>query len=114
MMKYQALDSTCSATVVPIQGSAGLAQVNVVPGGCINYLIVVTNQGASNVTNLTINDTASAYSSIASTQPLTPCSFSGSGSFTSTRTSTSMTCGGTNTVPPGGTAMMNFSVKVDN
>ena len=114
MIKYQVLDSTCSATAVPIQGSAGLAQVNVVPGGCINYLIIVTNQGASNVTNLTINDIASAYTSIASIQPATPCSFSGSGSFTSTKTSTSMTCGGTNTLPPGGTAMMNFSVKVDN
>jgi len=114
LLKYQALDVNCTGAVVPVQGAVGLVQLTVAPGACVNYTVVATNQGASNVTNLLLSDSAPAHTTIATIQPVTPCSFTGTGTFTSVLTSTAASCSGANTLPPGGIATMNLSVKVNN
>jgi uncharacterized repeat protein (TIGR01451 family) len=91
------------------------------PGECLVYRVVATNEGASPVTNLSINDAVPAYTSLTGAfQPATQCTSSGvTPAFTNanfgTPSSSLVNCGtATNTVNPGGTATMTFTVKINN
>ncbi len=118
LIKLQAKDDKCEGTVVPTSSAA----LTVKPGQCIVYRIVATNEGASPVTNMSINDAVPAYTSLTAapggTQPSAQCvSTNVTPAFAQanyTSTATSVSCGSaTNTVAPGGKATLTFSVKVN-
>lgn len=118
LVKTQALDPTCAGTVVPSASDLLVAK----PGECIVYRVVATNEGVAPVTNMSIRDAVPAYTSLTgATQPTTRCTSSSgvdplltNANYT-TPSATTMACGSTsNTVAPGGTATLMFSVKVNN
>jgi uncharacterized repeat protein (TIGR01451 family) len=117
LVKTQALDTNCDGIEVPVLSAPLTAK----PGECLVYRVVATNEGASPVTNLTINDVVPAYTSLTGTvQPAAPCTSTGvTPAFTiadfTTPSASSVKCGTTtNTVNPSGTATMTFSVRVNN
>ncbi|SFO52329.1 conserved repeat domain-containing protein [Variovorax sp. PDC80] len=118
LIKLQAKDENCDGTEAPTS-SAALA---VKPGQCIVYRIVATNEGASPVTNMSINDAVPAYTSLTAApdgaQPSEQCASAGvTPAFAQanyTATASSVSCGSAaNTVAPGGKATLTFSVKVN-
>lgn len=118
LIKLQAKDEECKGTIVPSSSAA----LTVKPGQCIVYRIVATNEGASPVTNMSINDAVPAYTSLTAApdgvQPQDQCASAGvTPAFAQANyaaTPTSVSCGSaTNTVAPGGKATLTFSVKVN-
>ena len=120
LVKTQALDSSCTGTVVPSSSASLVAK----PGECLVYRVVATNEGTAPVTNMSINDAVPAFTSLTgATQPTTRCVSTGvTPTFTTaanyTSTATTVACGiapgsTTNSVAPGGTATLTFSVKVN-
>lgn len=118
LVKTQALDVNCDGTEVPSSSAPLVAK----PGECLVYRVVATNEGSAPVTNMSINDAVPAYTTFTgATQPpvLTRCTSTGvtpafvAANYTST--ATTVACGSAaNTVAPGGTATLLFSVKVNN
>jgi uncharacterized repeat protein (TIGR01451 family) len=116
LVKTQALDPSCTGTVVPSSSAPLVAK----PGECLVYRVVATNEGAAPVTNMSINDAVPAYTSLTgATQPTNRCVSTGvTPTFTTaanyTSTATTVACGSTtNTVTPGGTATLTFAVKIN-
>jgi uncharacterized repeat protein (TIGR01451 family) len=60
--KEQALDAACDG----VADGAGFsnANINALPGACIMYRIVATNEGVSPVTNVVINDTTPSFTTL--------------------------------------------------
>ncbi|MDT4856011.1 hypothetical protein FQZ97_903860 [compost metagenome] len=116
LVKTQALDTNCDGTEVPSSSAPLVAK----PGECIVYRVVATNEGAAPVTNMSINDAVPAYTSFTgATQPpaATQCTSTGvtGTALAYSSTATTVACGSaSNTVAPGGTATLLFSVKVNN
>ena len=112
--KAQVGQTTCSATATGFSGAA-LSQK---PGDCIVYEVIATNEGASNVSNIAINDAIPPSTNYAgAVQPTTQCTSSGvspAPAFAPTGSPvTSVTCGGTaNAIVPGGTITMRFAVQI--
>jgi len=117
LVKTQALDVNCDGTEVPSSAAALTAK----PGECLVYRVVATNEGSAPVSNLVISDTVPAYTRLAGATPppaASRCFSSGVspafGAANYSASSTTANCGTlSNTVSPGGTATMTFSVKVD-
>ena len=59
--KTQAMDANCDGT---IEGSYVTTSLSAKPGECISYQITATNQGSTNVTGLTIDDTVPTYTTM--------------------------------------------------
>jgi len=116
LVKTQALDTNCDGTEVPSSSAPLVAK----PGECIVYRVVATNEGVAPVTNMSINDAVPAYTSFTgATQPpaANQCTSTGvtGTALAYSSTATTVACGSaSNTVVPGGTATLLFSVKVNN
>ena len=117
LVKTQALDSNCDGTETPTSSAATTAK----PGECLVYRVVATNEGTSPVTNITINDVVPAYTSLTgATPPAERCVSTGVTPALTTAanygaSATTVSCGSaSNSVAPGGTATLTFSVKVNN
>lgn len=118
LVKTQALDTNCDGAEVP----SSSAPLTAKPGECLVYRVVATNEGVAPVTNMSINDAVPAYTTFTgATQPVAAnrCVSAGvtpafaAANYTST--ATTVACGSAaNTVAPGGTATLMFSVKVNN
>lgn len=111
----------CSAAaadgVVAANGFTG-AQIQAKPGDCVLYKVTATNNGTSAVTNLTLSNTLPSYTKLATAQPSSTCSSTGVTPAFNTGTtwaagSTSVSCGGVNTMQPGATASMTFQVQLN-
>jgi len=117
LLKTQALDANCDGTEEP----ASSAQLGAQPGQCIVYKVVATNEGAAPVANVTINDAVPVYTLYGTAQPATQCSSTGmapalsnANYVTSGLPVAAVSCGSaSNTLSPGGTVTLRFSVQVD-
>ncbi len=116
LVKTQALDVNCDGTEVPSSSAPLVAK----PSECIVYRVVASNEGVAPVTNMSINDAVPAYTTFAGvTQPpvATRCTSTGvtGTALAYSSTATTVACGSaSNTVAPGGTATLMFSVQVNN
>ena len=114
VIKLQALDTACTGAVIPTSANALTAK----PGDCVVYRITATNEAAAPVTNMSVNDAVPAYTSLTgATQPATQCSSTTTPALTNanyTATTSTVSCGMATTVQPGGTATLNFNVKINN
>ncbi|GER12060.1 beta strand repeat-containing protein [Variovorax boronicumulans] len=116
LVKTQALDVNCDGAEVPSSSAPLVAK----PGECIVYRVVATNEGVAPVTNMSINDAVPAYTSFTgATQPPAPTQCTSTGvsgtALAYSSTATTVACGSaSNTVAPGGSATLLFSVKVNN
>ncbi|MDB5743497.1 MAG: conserved repeat domain protein [Polaromonas sp.] len=117
LVKTQGLNAACNTTV-PALSAAPIGAAK--PGDCIVYRVVATNEGAAPVSNLAINDAIPAYTSLSATQPAVRCESTGiTTAFTTAAnyasTAVAVSCGSAaNSVIPGGSATMTFSVKINN
>ncbi|MDB5869039.1 MAG: conserved repeat domain protein [Polaromonas sp.] len=115
LVKTQGLNAVCDATVPTLSAAPILAAK---PGECIVYRVVATNEGAAPVGNLAINDAVPAYTSLTgATQPAVQCTSTGISGTAVTYASTAIavSCGSAaNSVIPGGSATLTFSVKINN
>jgi uncharacterized repeat protein (TIGR01451 family) len=115
VVKGQALDANCDGV-----GDTAFAAtpVSARPGQCIAYEVIATNEGASPVTNITVNDSVPPYTALG-TAPLPPATQCSSTGVTGTavayaQTPSAVSCGSTsNTVAPGGTVTLRFGVRID-
>lgn len=112
--KTQVGQTTCSATATGFSGAA----LSLKPGNCIVYEVIATNEGASNVSNIAINDAIPPSTNYAgAVQPTTQCTSSGVSPAPAFATSgspvSSVSCGGSsNAIVPGGTITMRFAVQI--
>ncbi|MFT4172801.1 MAG: hypothetical protein QM639_09600 [Rhodocyclaceae bacterium] len=119
LTKTQAHHIGCTGPLPTTFSAQGITGAK--PGDCIVYEVVATNQGAANVTNLMIHDSVPAFTSLnGAVQPAagTQCTSSGVtpalAATDYTQAATSVSCGSaSNTVQPGGSATLRFSVKID-
>jgi len=121
VVKTQAEDKDCDGQV-----DAGLSfsadPLKLMPGQCVIYQVVATNEGSASVTNLMISDTPPAYTSLADTQPPSgqKCLSTGvnppldeSAAYYKA-TAAGVSCGSTsNKVDPMGSATLRFSVQIN-
>lgn len=56
LLKEQALDPTCTNTIVGAFVVTDIVNSQAVPGACVRYRITVTNKGTVNVANVVVND----------------------------------------------------------
>lgn len=118
LVKTQALDTSCGTTI-PAASAFSSVVLTAKPGECIVYRVVATNQGVAPVTNMSINDAVPAYTRLMSPQPGSDAERCASIGVSNTApvysaTPTAVACGSaSNTVAPGGTATLTFSVKVN-
>lgn len=105
LTKVQALDADCDGTA---DGAFGTAQLTAKPGACIIYKVTATNEGLGNVTNLKIEDTLPAFTTVTGVtfSPNPTCS-TGTGSYTAP----TFSCSGI-TLAPSASVTMTFSVKL--
>ena len=114
--KTQALDALCDGTA---DTAYSATTIPVVPGQCIAYKVVAHNDGAANVTNVVLSDTAPGYTTYQATPTAGSCAAvgaTGSPVFTSDSTTQGVKCApatGGVTLAPAGTMTMMFNVKVD-
>ncbi|MES3020816.1 MAG: hypothetical protein V4857_04445 [Pseudomonadota bacterium] len=115
--KTQALDALCDGiadagfAATPISGK---------PGQCILYRVIATNQGLAQVNNIFISDSVPTWTAISgASQPATQCQSANVTPALTTAanyatSASSVSCGSTaNTVAPGGTAQLDFAVKIN-
>lgn len=114
--KTQAADLLCNGSA----GAFGTTQLTLKPGECIVYQIVATNEGAAPVSNVSIADAIPVYTTYAgATQPAAQCGSTGltgtAVAYATTGAPVSATsCGSAaNTLAPGGSVTLTFSVKVN-
>lgn len=60
LLKEQALDPTCTNTLVGGYTVLDIVNSQAVPGACVRYRITVTNKGTVNVANVVVNDATPA------------------------------------------------------
>jgi trimeric autotransporter adhesin len=124
--KLQRVTALCAnPTVLPVDTTTDPNTVTgVKPGACIVYKVVVTNTSSANITNVSLNDTIPPFTTYYSTQPAAQCATSGgTGTVTltapaSTASGSAIVCGvtaasPTNTLPPGGTITLSYTVQID-
>lgn len=115
--KTQALDKNCDGDSADVGEQAyTTANINALPGECIMYRIIATNEGVSPVTTITINDTTPAFTSL-SVGPAPAIVTSGAGAVATTGISTDGATGALgatiSTLSGAQTATFTFSVKID-
>jgi len=115
--KNQALDKNCDGDSADAGEQAyTTANINALPGECIMYRIIATNEGVSPVTTITINDSTPAFTSL-SVGPAPAVVTSGAGVVATTGISTNAATGAlgatVSTLSGGQTATFTFSVKID-
>ena len=113
--KTQALNAKCDGTP---DTAFTAAQITARPGQCVIYQVLATNQGTSPVTNMSISDVAPGYTHLAGATQLAPAAACVSAAGTAAgstfvATGDAVKCGPAATVPPGGTLMLTFAVKID-
>lgn len=110
--KTQALDADCNGAA---DVGYAVTNINALPGACIMYRITATNEGVSNVTGVTINDSTPAFTKLIKTPTyLTDPTSSTGGAVTSPAdggTGAISTVFGTMTGAQDET--LEFSVKID-
>ena len=113
LSKLQAVDASCRGIA---DSALAASSINVKPGGCILYEVTATNDGVAAVSNLTINDAAPAYTTLSATQPVVKCAainLSGTAPAYSSAGKT-VSCGSSsNSVNPGGSVTLDYSVIID-
>ena len=113
LSKLQAVDALCRGIA---DSALSASSINVKPGGCILYEVTATNDGIAAVSNLTINDAAPAYTTLSASQPTVKCAavnLSGTPPVYAS-TGKSVSCGGlSNSVNPGGSVTLDYSVIID-
>lgn len=111
--KTQALDADCNGAA---DVGYAVTNINALPGACIMYRITATNEGVSNVTGVTINDSTPAFTKLIKTPTyLTDPTSSTGGAVTSPADGAAgaiSTVFGTMTGSQDET--LEFSVKIDN
>ena len=121
LVKSQAKDVACDGGD---QASLSGAALQAKPGECLLYRVVATNEGVAPVTNLSINDAVPAYTTLVTAPAAVAGSCaqngmsagSGSFAFTISGSGSGVRCASDangNTLSPGGTATMTFTVKID-
>lgn len=115
--KTQALDALCDGTPDTAFSAAAIAAAK--PGQCVIYNVVAENQGTSIITNLSMTDSVPTWTTLTgAVQPATQCVSTGiTPAFTGANygsTASAVTCGSAaNSVNPGGTATLTFSVRIN-
>ena len=105
----------CPAT--PALGVQSAAELKALPGSCIVYEVIATNNGVAPVTNVSLNDAAPARTTLTAGQPANQCT---SSNLTGTPVAysvagTTVACGSTgNALAPGGKVVLRFAVQIDN
>lgn len=114
--KVQAADLGCNGTV----GAFGAAPLALKPGQCVVYRAVATNESAVPVFNTSVSATVPLLTTHAgAAQPAVQCSSAGlTGTAVALATTgapvSGLTCGSaSNTLAPGGTITLSYSVKVN-
>jgi trimeric autotransporter adhesin len=100
----------CSSTFPSLSATTQQAA----PGDCLYYEVVATNNGASPVSNVSINDAAPTYTTLAAT-PAPTCQASGlaTGSVAAATSGSTVSCGSAaNTLSPSGTLTLRFAVQL--
>jgi hypothetical protein len=113
--KTQALDADCNGTA---DAAFAVSNINALPGACIMYSILATNEGVSAVTGITINDATPAFTKLAvgpSPAPavVVPVTSLGATTGISANLATGSLGATVNTLNGGATATFTFSVKID-
>ena len=115
--KTQAIDAACDGTADTAFAATTIAAAK--PGQCIVYRVIATNQGLATVKNLSINDAVPTWTSLTgAVQPTAQCQSAGvtptlvNGDLVSS--ASTISCGSAaNSVQPGGTAQLDFAVKIN-
>lgn len=121
LVKQQALlaavAGVCPAVGTPTFSAAPILAAK--PGDCVVYQVVATNEGAAPVSNVSINDAVPAWTTFTgAVQPTTQCASTGvtAAPVTNTnyvQTSSNASCGSAaNTLAPGGTVTLTFTVRI--
>jgi uncharacterized repeat protein (TIGR01451 family) len=114
VVKGQSIDANCDGIA---DNAFSATPVTARPGQCIAYEVVATNEGASPVTNITVNDSVPPYTALNTNQAAVPCESAGvTGTAVAFASNPSaVSCGSaSNTVAPGGTVTLRFGVQIDN
>lgn len=114
--KTQSLDADCNG--VSDSGVFAVSNISALPGACIMYSIVATNEGVSPVTGITINDATPAFTKLAVTPSpapaiLVPLTSVGATTGINTNLATGSLGATVDTLNGGATATFTFSVKID-
>jgi hypothetical protein len=117
--KAQALDADCNGTA---DTAFAAGNISALPGACIMYSIVATNEGVSAVTGITINDATPAFTKLAVSPspapaivfPVTVPVTTGATTGISTNGATGSLGATVSKLNGGATATFSFSVKIDN
>lgn len=121
LVMTQAINKACDSTgITTALSGLSASGVQAKPGECVVYRVVATNEGTAQVTNLLIQNSMPAYTTLSATQPGTVCestnvtpAFANPSSQWPT-TSSSVSCTSTNnTVNAGGTATLTFQVQIN-
>lgn len=112
LVKTQALDATCNGS-----GSTFVATditTGAIPGACIIYKIVATNQGAASVTAVFIDDSTPAFTTYNATSQ-NGVAFCSPGAIVTAPTNGAVEALSCNvgTLAPGATATMTYAVKIN-
>jgi uncharacterized repeat protein (TIGR01451 family) len=105
--KTQAMDANCDGT---IEGSYVTTSLSAKPGECISYQITATNQGSTNVTGLTIDDTVPTYTTMVADSTTNGGT---TGTVSPASGSAATASNNVGTLAPLSSAKLVFSVKVD-
>ncbi len=113
--KTQALDAACDGTA---DAAFAVGNISALPGACIMYQILATNEGVSPVTGITINDATPAFTALAVTPSpapaiVVPATSVGATTGISANLATGSLGATINTLNGGATATFSFSVKID-
>ncbi len=114
--KQSAVNNACPT--YPLDASFNSSTQNVLPGDCVYYQVVVTNQSGLTVRNVSINDAAPAFTTLQTT-PAGSCTASttATGTFTfSNPSGSSVACSSganNNTLPAAATLTLRFAVRVN-
>jgi len=106
--KTQALDAACDGTA---DAAFTTANINALPGACIMYRIEATNEGVSPVSNVVINDTTPAFTSLST--PPAPAVSQGATTGISANGATGALGANVGTMNGGQVVSFTFSVKID-
>jgi len=115
--KAQALDKNCDGDAADaLEVAYTTATLSALPGECIMYRIVATNEGVSPVTTIVINDTTPAFTSLSvapAVSVVVPGTSVGATTGISTNGATGALGATVNTLGGAETATFTFSVKID-
>ena len=114
--KTQSLDADCNG--VSDSGVFAVSNISALPGACIMYSIVATNEGVSPVTGITINDATPAFTKLAVTPSpapaiVVPVTSVGATTGINTNLATGSLGATVDTLNGSATATFTFSVKID-